>query len=107
MSARRLLLLGPPGAGKGTQAQLLVERLGVPLIGTGDMLRAAVAAGSEVGRKAKGSMDAGQLVPDAVVSGDKRQVRLRGLRVQWGAGQEGNRRSNDKERDAHEVLEKE
>jgi adenylate kinase len=69
MSARRLLLLGPPGAGKGTQAQLLVERLGVPLVGTGDMLRAAVAAGSEVGRKAKGYMDAGQLVPDAVVIG--------------------------------------
>jgi adenylate kinase len=69
MSARRLLLLGPPGAGKGTQAQLLVERLGIPQISTGDMLRAAVAAGSEVGRKAKSFMDAGKLVPDAVVIG--------------------------------------
>ena len=69
MSARRLLLLGPPGAGKGTQAQLLVERLGIPQVSTGDMLRAAVAAGSEVGRQAKSYMDAGKLVPDAVVIG--------------------------------------
>ena len=69
MSARRLLLLGPPGAGKGTQAQLLVQRLGIPQVSTGDMLRAAVAAGSEVGRQAKACMDAGKLVPDAVVIG--------------------------------------
>jgi adenylate kinase len=69
MSARRLLLLGPPGAGKGTQSQLLVERLGIPQVSTGDMLRAAVAAGSEVGRQAKSYMDAGKLVPDAVVIG--------------------------------------
>jgi adenylate kinase len=69
MSAKRLLLLGPPGAGKGTQAQRLVERLGIPQISTGDMLRAAVAASSEVGRQAKSYMDAGKLVPDAVVIG--------------------------------------
>jgi adenylate kinase len=69
MSARRLLLLGPPGAGKGTQALRLVQRLGIPQISTGDMLRAAVAAGSEVGRQAKSYMDAGKLVPDAVVIG--------------------------------------
>jgi len=69
MSARRLLLLGPPGAGKGTQAQRLVERLGVPQVSTGDMLRAAVAAETEVGREAKAYMDAGKLVPDAVVIG--------------------------------------
>ncbi len=69
MSAPRLLLLGPPGAGKGTQAQLLVERLEIPQISTGDMLRAAVAEGTPVGREAKGCMDRGELVPDAVVIG--------------------------------------
>ena len=69
MSARRLLLLGPPGAGKGTQAQKLVERLGIPQISTGEMLRAAVAAGSEVGRRARSFMEVGQLVPDEVVIG--------------------------------------
>ena len=69
MSARRLLLLGPPGAGKGTQAQRLVVRLGIPQIATGDMLRAAVAAGTPVGRKARSFMEAGRLVPDEVVIG--------------------------------------
>ena len=69
MSARRLLLLGPPGAGKGTQALRLVQRLGIPQISTGDMLRAAVATGSEVGRKATSYMEAGKLVPDEVVIG--------------------------------------
>ncbi len=65
----RLVLLGPPGAGKGTQSARLVERLGIPQLSTGDMLRAAVAAGTPIGLKAKALMDAGQLVPDDVVIG--------------------------------------
>lgn len=67
MTARRLLLLGPPGAGKGTQAVRLVQSLGVPQISTGEMLRDAVAAGSELGRKAKSFMERGALVPDSLV----------------------------------------
>lgn len=69
MTASRLLLLGPPGAGKGTQAKLLVEHLEVPQVSTGDMLRAAVASGSEVGKQARAYMENGELVPDEVVIG--------------------------------------
>lgn len=68
-----LILLGPPGAGKGTQAQRLVDRLHVPQVSTGDLLRSAVRESTDLGREAKGYMDRGQLVPDQVVIGMVRQ----------------------------------
>jgi len=69
MSARRMLLLGPPGAGKGTQALRLVATFGIPQIPSGDLPCGAVAAATDVGRQAQGTMDRGELTPDAVVIG--------------------------------------
>jgi adenylate kinase len=65
----RVIFLGPPGSGKGTQAKLLARRLGVPAVSTGDILREAVRQGTPLGRRAKAIMDAGELVPDDVVIG--------------------------------------
>ena len=65
----KIVLLGPPGAGKGTQAEILVKKLLVPHISTGDMFRAAISNGTELGKEAKSYMDKGQLVPDEVTVG--------------------------------------
>ena len=65
----RIVLIGAPGGGKGTQAKLLIEKYGIPQVSTGDLLREAVAAGSDLGMRAKAAMDAGQLVSDDIVLG--------------------------------------
>ena len=65
----KLILLGAPGAGKGTQAEKICEKLNIPAISTGNIIRAALKNGTEMGLKAKSYMDAGQLVPDEVVIG--------------------------------------
>ena len=64
-----IVLFGPPGAGKGTQAEIIVEMTGKPQVSTGDMLRSAVSQGTELGLEAKGYMESGQLVPDQVIIG--------------------------------------
>lgn len=69
MSQKRLMMLGPPGAGKGTQAKRLAKRFDIPHVSTGDMLREARRKGTELGKKAAEYMDAGKLVPDEVVIG--------------------------------------
>ena len=73
----RLVLIGPPGSGKGTQAKFLTEKYNIPQISTGDLLRAAVAAQTPLGRQAKAVMDAGQLVPNDIVIGMIRERIMR------------------------------
>ena len=68
-----LLLMGPPGAGKGTQAANLVKEFGIPHISTGDMFRAAIKEGTELGKQAKACIDAGNLVPDEITIGIVRE----------------------------------
>jgi adenylate kinase len=70
----RIILFGPPGVGKGTQAKILAEEFHIPHISTGDLLRSAAAQGTELGKRAKAIMDAGQLVPDDVMIGLVREV---------------------------------
>ena len=91
----KLILLGAPGAGKGTQAEVLCKKLGIPTISTGNILRAAIKDGTPTGLKAKSYIDAGALVPDEVIIGiinerlaqaHERPPRLRGLRLQLQCG---------------------
>ncbi|MBX6331076.1 MAG: adenylate kinase [Gemmatimonadaceae bacterium] len=72
-----IVLLGPPGAGKGTQGERVAQRLGIPKLATGDVLRAAVREGTEQGLKAKGYMERGDLVPDAVILGIMKEALAR------------------------------
>ncbi|WP_369055784.1 adenylate kinase [Kineococcus terrestris] len=99
----RLVLLGPPGAGKGTQAKLLSTRLGIPAISTGDIFRANVAQGTELGRTAKEYMDAGRYVPDTVTNAMVRD-RLAEGDAQDGFILDGYPRTTDQVRELDDML---
>lgn len=98
-----IILLGAPGAGKGTQGSLLSERLGVPKIATGDILRLAVRAGTSLGLEAKRFMDAGELVPDEVILGLVREA-LRSDDARQGAIFDGFPRTVGQAQALHEML---
>lgn len=98
-----LILLGAPGAGKGTQSSLLAERLGIAKIATGDILREAVRQGTELGREAKRLMDAGELVPDPIILGLVRDA-LRSDAAREGAVFDGFPRNVAQARSLDEVL---
>jgi adenylate kinase len=98
-----LILLGAPGAGKGTQGAMLSKRLDLPRIATGDILRAAVRDGTELGRKAKRYMDAGELVPDEVITGLIREA-LASPEAADGAVFDGYPRNVPQARTLEEVL---
>jgi adenylate kinase len=99
----RIVLLGAPGSGKGTQAKKLMERHGIPQISTGDLLRAAVRAGTALGKKAKAAMDAGQLVADEIVIGMIRE-RLQDPDTDRGFIMDGFPRSGAQARELDAVL---
>ena len=99
----RIVLLGAPGSGKGTQAKKLMEHFGIPQISTGDLLRAAVRGGTELGKKAKAAMDAGQLVADEIVIGMIRE-RLQDADTEKGFIMDGFPRSGAQARELDKVL---
>lgn len=99
----QIVLLGAPGSGKGTQAKRLMEKYGIPQISTGDLLRAAVAQGTELGRKAKAAMDQGHLVADEIVVGMIRE-RLEEPDTRSGFVLDGFPRSYDQAIELDEVL---
>lgn len=102
----RIVFLGAPGSGKGTQARRLMEEYASPQISTGDLLRAAVAADTELGRKAKAAMDAGKLVADEIVIGMIRE-RLRSKDTKFGFILDGFPRSNAQALALDQMLEQE
>ena len=101
----RIVLLGAPGSGKGTQAKKLIERYNIPQISTGDLLRAAVSAGTELGLKAKAAMDAGQLVSDDIVLG-MIEDRLKEADAQNGFILDGFPRNTSQAKSLDELLDK-